>query len=410
MTTTISPMTSTLQGHTACQVMTMPMQMADGSVRQQVYLVPFYGPIPAQTTVLTSLQQLQQFMPPAQAGPTLVPSPQPQKAPNATPIQIVSPSPVQIAAKNTQRTDDTSGKLDTVDANGATNENKVLTGGESSATSPSIPSAATVEECSKTKNGSESLVDQDSEDQTHVISNVQGPVESSETVEVPPQAPTQINEEQPLEAKVSSKFPIASEEFPQLHAGSRSRENSAHSNEIISREESIHTSSESGDSQNSDFSKEFSKAFVYKTMKRARVRVDKTSTSDEVGILDAGKYVHIVFVEGKKGRIVEPLNGWVSMRKNKKAILTQVFNNFEAPTVILSNLDPSLTREKDVLNFLRKQDCRPTRCIWQKKDDFVTVFFTKHKDASKLVRGKFVCNNTELKAVWADGYAKTVQL
>jgi len=77
----------------------MPMQMADGSVRQQVYLVPFYGPIPAQTTVLTSLQQLQQFMPPAQAGPTLVPSPQPQKAPNATPIQIVSPSPVQIAAK-----------------------------------------------------------------------------------------------------------------------------------------------------------------------------------------------------------------------------------------------------------------------------------------------------------------------
>jgi len=297
-----------------------------------------------------------------------------------------------------------------VDANGATNENKVLTGGESSATSPSIPSAATVEECSKTKNGSESLVDQDSEDQTHVISNVQGPVESSETVEVPPQAPTQINEEQPLEAKVSSKFPIASEEFPQLHAGSRSRENSAHSNEIISREESIHTSSESGDSQNSDFSKEFSKAFVYKTMKRARVRVDKTSTSDEVGILDAGKYVHIVFVEGKKGRIVEPLNGWVSMRKNKKAILTQVFNNFEAPTVILSNLDPSLTREKDVLNFLRKQDCRPTRCIWQKKDDFVTVFFTKHKDASKLVRGKFVCNNTELKAVWADGYAKTVQL
>ena len=102
---------------------------------------------------------------------------------------------------------------------------------------------------------------------------------------------------------------------------------------------------------------------------------------------DAGKYVHIVFVEGKKGRIVEPLNGWVSMRKNKKAILTQVFNNFEAPTVILSNLDSSLTREKDVLNFLRKQDCRPTRCIWQKKDDFVTVFFTKHKDASKLVRG-----------------------
>jgi len=391
----------------------MPMQMADGSVRQQVYLVPFYGPIPAQTTVLTSLQQLQQFMPPAQAGPTLVPSPQPQKAPNATPIQIVSPSPVQIAAKNTQRTDDTSGKLDSVDANGATNENKVLTGGESSATSPSIPSAATVEECSKTKNGSESLVDQDSEDQTHVISNVQVPVESSETVEVPPQAPTQINEEQSLEAKVhpSSKFPIASEEFPQLHDGSRSRENSAHSNEIISREESIHTSSESGDSQNSDFSKEFSKAFVYKTMKRARVRVDKTSTSDEVGILDAGKYVHIVFVEGgKKGRIVEPLNGWVSMRKNKKAILTQVFNNFEAPTVILSNLDPSLTREKDVLNFLRKQDCRPTRCIWQKKDDFVTVFFTKHKDASKLVRGKFVCNNTKLKAVWADGYAKTVQL
>eukprot|EP00493_Phyllostaurus_siculus_P022621 UN22955 len=141
-------------------------------------------------------------------------------------------------------------------------------------------------------------------------------------------------------------------------------------------------------------------------MKRARVRVDKTSTSDEVGILDAGQYVHIVFVEGKKGRIVEPLNGWVSMRKNKKAILIQVFNNFEAPTVILSNLDPSLTREKDVLNFLRKQDCRPTRCIWQKKDDFVTVFFTKHKDASKLVRGKFVCNNTELKAVWADGYAK----
>jgi hypothetical protein len=145
-------------------------------------------------------------------------------------------------------------------------------------------------------------------------------------------------------------------------------------------------------------------------MKRARVRVDKTSTSDEVGILDAGQYVHIVFVEGKKGRIVEPLNGWVSLRKNKKAILTQVFNNFEAPTVILSNLDSSFTREKDVLNFLRKQDCRPTRCIWQKKDDFVTVFFTKHKDASKLVRGKFVCNNTELKAVWADGYAKTVQL
>jgi len=177
---------STLQGHTACQVMTMPMQMPDGSVRQQVILVPFFGPVPAHTTVLTSLQQLQQIMPTqtptAAAGPTLIPSPQPQKAATSS-VQIVA-SPVSIGSS--QRTVDTSGSMDKVDANGATNVDKMS--GESSATkSPSNPSAATVEECSKPL---EPVVDQDSEENTHVISNVQEvPVESPETVVVPPQIP-----------------------------------------------------------------------------------------------------------------------------------------------------------------------------------------------------------------------------
>jgi len=197
---------------------------------------------------------------------------------------------------------------------------------------------------------------------------------------------------------------------------SRPRENSGDSANELTREGSTHTSSESGESSQSDTTafippaKEFTKAYVYKTAKRARVRVDKTSDSEEVGILKADEYVHIVSVEGKKGRIVHPLNGWVSLRKNKKPILNQVFVNFESPTVILRNLDSSMKKEKDVMNFLRSQDCRPTRCIWQKKDDFVTVFFTKHKDASKLVRGKFICNDTQLKAEWADCYAKTVKL
>jgi len=383
--------------------------MPDGSLRQQVYLVPFYGPIPAHTTVVTSLQQLQQFQLPV--GPTLIPSPQPQKQTSS--LQIVSPQPVQFGTP--QRTEEPhSGLADKVDANGTTNENEQS--GESSANNPtSNPSASSVEECSKEN---ESMVDHDSEEK-NVISNVQEvPVENNETVGIPPatsEVTQQVQPPQTLPLSENSDACIEisepshnEEEFPQL-GGARSRENSS-SGTDIPRTESMHTLSESGESSQSDFSKEWTKAYVYKTLKRVRVRAGNTPTSDEVGILDKGQYVNIVFVDGRKGRIVEPLNGWVSLKKKKEKQLTQVFNNFEAPTVILRNLDSSLCKEKDVLNFLRSQGCRPTRCIWQKKDDFVTVFFTTHKDASKLVRGKYICNDTLLTAEWADGYAKTVSL
>jgi len=383
-------MASTLQGHTACQVMTMALQMPDGSVQHQVYLVPFYGPIPASTTVLTSLQQLQQLQP--RAGPTLIPSSQPQ----ASALQLVSP-PIQAGIQ--KRTVDSSGKMNKVDANGSTNETKES--GESSAESPSDPSAAIVEECSKT---SESMVDHDAEDETNVISNVQQvPVEKDETVAVP--QPTEVI---PIKVVPPPTPVMSTEEFPSL-GGPRSRENFSSPGEIC-REESLHTSSESGESSQSDFPKEWTKAYVYKTMKRTRVRADKTPTSDEVGILEKGEKVHVVFIEGRKGRIVYPFNGWVSMRKKKERQLAQTFSNMTNPTVILSSLDSSLKKEKDVLNFLRSQDLRPTRCIWQKKDDFVTVYFTEHKDASKLVRGKFFCNDTQLTATWADSYAKMVEL
>lgn len=358
--------------------------MPDGSLRQQVYLVPFYGPIPAHTTVVTSLQQLQQFQLPV--GPTLIPSPQPQKQTSS--LQIVSPQPVQFGTP--QRTEEPhSGLADKVDANGTTNENEQS--GESPANNPtSNPSASSVEECSKEN---ESLVDHDSEEK-NVISNVQEvPVENNETVGIPPATSEVTQQVQPSQTLPLSENSDACIEIsePKL---------------ISPRTESMHPLSESGESSQSDFSK----AYVYKTLKRVRVRAGNTPTSDEVGILDKGQYVNIVFVDGRKGRIVEPLNGWVSLKKKKEKQLTQVFNNFEAPTVILRNLDSSLCKEKDVLNFLRSQDCRPTRCIWQKKDDFVTVFFTTHKDASKLVRGKYICNDTLLTAEWADGYAKTVSL
>lgn len=370
--------------------MTMAMRMPDGTVKQQFVLVPFYGPIPAQTKVVTSLQQLQQFR--HQAGPTLIPSPQPQ----ANSLHIVSP-PVQI--ETTQRTADSSGTMNMVDANGVTNENKES--GESSAKSPSNPSAAIVEDCSKTP---VSRVDHETVEKTHVISNVpEVHVENNESVAVP-QIPdvTQTKELSP---------PATASTFPTLSGPILSRENSeSPGEEELIREESLHTSSDSGESHQSDFSKECTKAYVYKTMKKVRVRADKTATSDEVGILEKGKYVHIVFVEGKKGRIVEPLNGWVSLRKKKVTQVSQIFNNFGAPSVILRNLHSSLQKEKDILNFLRSQNIRPTRCIWQKKDDFVTVFFTKHKDASKLVRGKYVCNDIKLTAEWSDSYAKMVEL
>merc|ERR1719210_1463295 len=94
----------------------MPYCLPDGTISHRVYLVPYMGPIPQHTTILTSLQQLQHFQPVAR--PTIIPSAQPQSS-NA--VQIFSP----LQKATTSQTEvDSLGSLNSVDAEGATNETK----------------------------------------------------------------------------------------------------------------------------------------------------------------------------------------------------------------------------------------------------------------------------------------------
>lgn len=158
------------------------------------------------------------------------------------------------------------------------------------------------------------------------------------------------------------------------------------------------------------------KAFLYKTEAKCRVRVSRSITGEVVGILQKGVEVKITEVVGIKGRIVTPLDGYVSMRKKGKNLLKKVFEG--VPTICLRNLPTDyLSRVEDIKVFLRKKGVRPSHVIWRinrGSGDFCNhafVEFDSHNDAQKLKNMKDLrMHGEKLKIDWSRRYGKEIEI
>jgi len=157
-------------------------------------------------------------------------------------------------------------------------------------------------------------------------------------------------------------------------------------------------------------------AFLYQTQVKCRVRASRSITGEVVGILQKGVEVKITEVVGNKGRIVSPLDGYVSMRKKGKNQLKKVFEG--VPTVCLRNLPTDyLSRAEDIKDFLRKKGARPSHVIWRihrNSGDFCThafVEFDRHRDAQKLMNMKDLrMHGEKLKVDWSRRYGNEIEI
>merc|ERR1712048_901624 len=77
-------------------------------------------------------------------------------------------------------------------------------------------------------------------------------------------------------------------------------------------------------------------AFAYRTRVKCRVRVNRSISGEVVGILKKGTDVKITEIVGNKGRIISPLDGYISMTKKRKDLLDKLDEG--VPTVCLRNL------------------------------------------------------------------------
>jgi len=431
----MAPPSSPLHGHTPCQIVTIAMQLPNGSIQPRVCLVPYVGPIPAQTQVLTSLQQLQQFQlltPSSQTGsPTLVPSSQPQTTNHLFFQSKQTASSSAEENKDESRAVDQNkvqnSKVEAGDIAEAVSEKDTIENEEVSDQSPS-PSSV-MEKPTVVTNVQETEETHVEKDKTDVVPEPTEPT-TSEAVAQPKTEPSAEKTEDPAEKtedpEPSKKVPLpiiqpkklppaveevvpnveakdfkCEEEFPSLGGPSSPRA----PRRIMSSEA---LSSICSEAPEPDSQENYTKAKIYTTRKRIRVRSDKTLNAEEVGILEKNTRVQLLYISGRKGRIVHPINGWVSMKKKKEKQLVQIFCG--TPAVEVSNMARSLNRESDVLKFLRNKKLRPTRCVWRKNEDFARVEFSSHSEATKLIKGSYICDNVKLAAKWDEDYELTVDL
>lgn len=160
---------------------------------------------------------------------------------------------------------------------------------------------------------------------------------------------------------------------------------------------------------------EYKKALVYKTLKKLRVRADTTINGPEVGILEAGTTVKLVCLDekGRKGRIVEPLDGWVSMKKKGKKMLIQIWNGI--PTVCIRGLTTKVFgSEEELAGALRSRNINMSNVIWRSPSNRTSAAFIEfetHNDALQLKKkGLELDFGVPLKIDWSHRYRNEVPL
>lgn len=160
------------------------------------------------------------------------------------------------------------------------------------------------------------------------------------------------------------------------------------------------------------------KAFVYRTLQKVRVRADKTIDSPQITILNANVEVKVVEVfKGKKGKIVEPVEGWVSLRKKGKKCLEQIFTG--TPSVCLRNIPKDKIRiEKDLQSLLIKNKIKFSKIVWrrisgsQQLKNHAFIEFDDHQCAERLMKKakQFFEGKHSMKVNWSKRYAQEVDV
>jgi hypothetical protein len=411
---------------TPCIIVMSQRLMPEGNVIYQQCLVPYMGPLPA-THQIPVLNQL-----PSQIG--FVHPPMPSVVPTSHPIASTR---VSLPQQQQQQ-----------------------------ATEPTQPAAEEVSEAENSSAGVAPAVVQPTNSQTPEVirppnsSNVL-PEPIVETVEIEQttvaHAPVEPVVEEVVEPlpEIAKKDPTASKlkwlsspregerrkvqvketpkpqvvdrdvqdvknfnEFPTLSGRPRNRIVSSTSSSSVRSVES-HASQESGDagSISSYNGGEYRTAWLYRSARRVRVRADKTSDAPEVGILEKGTEVKLVVIEGKKGRIVEPFDGWVSMKKKKMDQFEQLFDSTSTPTICLRNIPKNLKSEMEVKDMLAKYGIRTSRIIWRldnakERLNYAYVEFSTHDQAQNTLKKKKKINkdHPKLKIDWSRRYAMQVEL
>jgi len=383
-------------GMTPCIIVMSQRLTPEGNVIYQQCLVPYMGPLPA-THQIPVLNQL-----PSQIG--FVHPPMPSVVPTSHPIASTRVSLPQ----------------------------------QQQATEPTQPAAEEVSEAENSSAGVAPAVVQPTKSQTPEVirpsnsSNVHSePI--VETVEIEQttvaHAPVEPVVEEVVEPlpELTKKDPTASKlkwlsspregerrKFPTLSGRPRNRIVSSTSSSSVRSVES-HASQESGDA--GSVSGEYRTAWLYRSARRVRVRADKTTDAPEVGILEKGTEVKLVVIEGKKGRIVEPFDGWVSMIKKKMDQFEQLFDSNSTPTICLRNIPKNLKSEMEVKDLLAKYGIRTSRIIWRldnakERLNYAYVEFSTHDQAQNTLKKKKKINKDypKLKIDWSRRYAMQVEL
>lgn len=221
------------------------------------------------------------------------------------------------------------------------------------------------------------------------------------TFEIPsvPEEPEVVQVEEPVIPREPKNLNCKAE-FPSLPPLSLSRNNSDSSSELETEEANANEALQ----KDEIVTKEFTKAFLYRTLKRIRVRQTNSIDGDVVGILEKNEDVKVVKIEGRKARIVSPLNGWVSLKKKKEKQISRVFKG--TPTVCLTNVPFSRRGDKELRNFLREKGFRPSRIVRTKTNALIE--FAKHKEAFQLLKSDLHVGGSSLKFEWGNRYANEV--
>lgn len=388
-------------GMTPCIIVMSQRVMPDGNVIYQQCLVPYMGPLPAanQIPVLNQLP-----------SPLLAHPPMPSVVPTSHPITSTRVSlPQQQQQQQAPQAEEPS-QAEPQDSQPLEDEvSEPLSAGVAPAEVQ--PTTSQPQEVVRPSNvHSEPIVETVEIDQTTVAHATE------EIVEPLPD----LAKKDPTTSKLkwlSSPRDGERRKFPTLSGRpSRNRVVSSTSASSVRSIES-HASQESGDagSVSSYNGAEFRTAWLYRSVRRVRVRADKTPDAPEVGQLDKGTEVKLVVIEGKKGRIVSPFDGWVSMKKKKMDQFEQLFDG--TPTICLRNIPKKLKTEQEVKEMLAKYGVRASRVIWRldnakERVNYAYVEFNTHDLAQNGLKKKKKINKEypKLKIDWSRRYAMQVEL
>jgi hypothetical protein len=150
------------------------------------------------------------------------------------------------------------------------------------------------------------------------------------------------------------------------------------------------------------------------TVKELAVRNEKFVSGWGVSTLRAGTTVRVAYMEGFEGRIVAPVQGWISMREAHCVNVVESGFTYsqQNPTVFVKNLPATITEQELKTILVFRGYVSPMSITFQRKGDAfrAVVVLRSSKCGAALVNQKHLelKSGEQIEISWDMGYLKNV--